>query len=246
MAEKSRNPVFARAGFGSETRVSGETMTLAGVVRKTSLLLLLMFGALLYARAGLPGIGATASTINGLFLAGFIGGVGLLIYTRFHPEHAAVTGPIYAILQGLVLGVLTVILEARYRGIPIQAALLTACTLAVMLVGYRTGVIRATDKFRTIVSSCTLSIFLFYIVAFGLSLFGLNIPFLQEGGPLGIAFSLFVVGLAALNLILDFDFIDRGIGHASAEYEWLAAFGLVVTLIWLYMEILRLLSKLRR
>src|SRR5919112_85917 len=114
-----------------------------------------------------------------------------------------------------------------------------------MLVAYRAGLIRATERFRTIVVSCTASIFVFYIIAFGLSLVGIYIPFLHEGGILGIGFSLFVTGLAAFNLILDFDTIEQGIGRAPAEMEWFAAFGLVVTLIWLYMEILRLLRKLR-
>ena len=246
MAEKARNPVFTRAVFHARTAVSTETMTLAGVMRKSLLLLAICFGGILYAWAGLPGVGLSGPVAGRLFIGGFIGGVGLLIYTRFHPERAVITGPLYALLQGLVIGVLTLFLQATYKGLPAQAALLTVSTLVVMLIGYRTGLIRATDKFRTIVSSCTLSIFLFYIIAFGMSLFGLEIPFLHEGGLLGIGFSLFVVVLAALNLILDFDFIDRGVGTAPAELEWLAAFGLVVTLIWLYMEILRLLTKLRR
>lgn len=246
MATQARNPVFAREAFGARAAVSGETMTLAGVMRKSLALLAICFAGMLYAWKGMPGIGLSDAGVGRLFIGGFVGGVALLIYTRFRPERAVITGPLYALLQGLVIGVLTLALQAKYRGLPVQAAVLTVATLAVMLIGYRTGLIRATDKFRTIVASCTLSIFLFYIIAFGMSLFGLEIPFLHEGGLLGIGFSLFVVVLAALNLILDFDFIDRGIGSAPAEFEWLAAFGLVVTLIWLYMEILRLLTKLRR
>ncbi len=246
MAADTRNPVFTRAAFGAREAVTSETMTLAGVMRKSLLLLAICFAAMLYVWEGMPGIGLSETVINRLFIGGFIGGVGLLLYTRGRPERAIFTGPLYAVLQGLVIGALTLVLQVRYRGLPAQAALLTVSTLVVMLVGYRTGLIRASEKFRTVVSSCTLSIFLFYIIAFGMSLFGVEIPFLHEGGALGIGFSLFVVVLASFNLILDFDVIDRGIGSAPAEFEWVAAFGLVVTLIWLYMEILRLLTKLRR
>jgi uncharacterized YccA/Bax inhibitor family protein len=148
-------------------------------------------------------------------------------------------------MQGIVLGLVTRILDARFPGLPIQAGLLTVATMGVMLVAYRTGLIRVTERLRSIVVSCTAAIFVFYVIAFGMSLFGLHIPFLHEGGVIGIGFSLFVTGLAAFNLLLDFDAIEQGIGRAPAEMEWFAAFGLVVTLIWLYMEILRLLRKLR-
>src|SRR5918997_553045 len=143
-------------------------------------------------------------------------------------------GMVYAAMQGVVLGIVTLILDARFPGLPLQAALLTVATMGVMLVAYRAGVIRATERFRSIVVSCTAAIFVFYVIAFGMSLFGLYIPFLHEGGVLGIGFSLFVTALAAFNLILDFDTIEQGIGRAPAEMEWFAAFGLVVTLIWLY------------
>lgn len=246
MATSRQNPLLARAGFETRAHATGETMTLAGVIRKTFVLLAIALGGMFYVWAQMPGIGLTQSTFTALMIGGFVGGVGLLLYTGARPERARITGPLYALLQGLVLGVVTLAMQARYRGVPLQAALLTATTLAVMLVAYRAGVIRATDRFKTIVTSCTLSIFLFYVIAFGMSLFGLQIPFLHEGGFLGIGFSLFVVGLAAMNLILDFDYIDQGIGNAGEEMEWFAAFSLVVTMIWLYFEILRLLSKLRR
>jgi uncharacterized YccA/Bax inhibitor family protein len=127
-----------------------------------------------------------------------------------------------------------------------QAVMLTMATFAVMLVLYRTGVVRATERFRTIVVSCTVSVAAFYLIALGMSFFGLRIPFLYEGGIIGIGFSLFVTALAAFNLILDFDLIEEGIGRAPAEFEWYAGFGLMVTLVWLYLEILRLLGKSRR
>lgn len=242
----SRNPVLSRAGFDSSARTLTETMTLGGTVRKTFLLLAIAAGAMVYVWAGMPGLGYSQAAVYPLMIVGFIGGVGLLLFTNARPDLASITGPIYALLQGLVLGVVTLMLNAKYPGLPTQAALLTVATMGVMLVGYRSGLIRATERFRTIVVSCTLSIFVFYIIAFVMGLFGLYIPFLHEGGIIGIGFSLFVTGLAAANLILDFDLIDRGVGHAPAQLEWLAAFGLVVTLIWLYFEMMRLLAKLRR
>jgi uncharacterized YccA/Bax inhibitor family protein len=157
-----------------------------------------------------------------------------------------VTAPIYAALEGLLLGALSAILNLRYKGLPVQAVVLTVATLGVMLVSYRLGIIRATERFKTIVVSCTFAVAAFYVIALLMAMFGLYIPFLHEGGPIGIGFSLFVTGLAAFNLILDFDRIEQGVGRAPGYMEWYAAFGLVVTLVWLYLEILRLLRKLRR
>jgi uncharacterized YccA/Bax inhibitor family protein len=246
METASRNPVLSRAGFDEQVARAGATMTLGGTMTKTFLLLGIVLAGMLYAWAGLPGIGMSETVVYPLLIGSFVVAVILLVVTSFKPELAPVTAPVYAAVQGVVLGVVTVIMNARWPGIPMQAALLTVATLGVMLVAYRTGVLRATERFRSIVVSCTAAIFVFYLIAFGLSFFGIRIPFLHEGGIIGIGFSLFVVGLAAMNLILDFDTIEQGIGRAPAQLEWMAAFGLVVTLIWLYMEILRLLGKLRR
>ena len=247
MASPSHNPVLSRAGFDTQVQadVAGPTMTFAGTMTKTFVLLGILAAGMVYAWAGLPPLGFTSATVYPLLIGSFVVGVILLIATSFRPEYASITGPVYAAMQGVVLGLVTMILEAQFPGLPMQAALLTVATLVVMLVAYRSGVIRVTERFRSIVVSCTAAIFVFYIIAFGMSLFGLYIPFLHEGGIIGIGFSLFVTGLAAFNLILDFDTIEQGIGRAPAEMEWFAAFGLVVTLIWLYMEILRLLRKLR-
>lgn len=247
MASRTHNPVLVRAGFDRrvQSEFAGAAMTLGGTLAKTWLLLGLVAGGMVYAWAGLPPMGLSATVVYPLLTGSFVVGVVLLIATSFRPEYAAVTGPVYAAVQGVVLGLVTLILNAEFPGLPLQAGLLTVATLGVMLVAYRTGLLRATERFRTIVVSCTAAIFLFYVIAFVLSLFGLYIPFVHEGGILGIGFSLFVTGLAAFNLILDFDAIEQGIGRAPADMEWFAAFGLVVTLIWLYMEFLRLLRKLR-
>lgn len=245
MATMSHNPVLRRAGF-DQAAVAGATMTLGGTMAKTAILLALVAAGMLYAWVGMPGIGLSEATLYPLLTGSFVVGAGLLIFTSMRPQYASVTGPVYAAVQGIVLGVVTLMLNARYPGLPVQAAVLTVATLGVMLVAYRLGIIRATERFKTVVVSCTAAVFVFYVLAFAASFFGVRIPFLHEGGVIGIGFSLFVVTLAALNLILDFDTIEQGIGRAPAALEWFAAFGLVVTLIWLYFEMLRLLSKLRR
>jgi uncharacterized YccA/Bax inhibitor family protein len=245
MALTSGNPVLRRAGF-DQVVAGAETMTLGGTISKTSLLLGIAGAGMLYAWAGLPGLGTAETVVYPLLTGSFVVAVVLLIFTSMRPEYASITGPVYAAVQGVVMGIVTQILNLRYPGLPMQAAVITVATLGVMLVAYRSGLIRATERFRSIVISCTGAIFVFYLIAFAMSFFGIRIPFLHEGGIIGIGFSLFVVTLAALNLILDFDLIEEGIGRAPAQLEWFAAFGLVVTLIWLYFEILRLLQKLRR
>lgn len=246
MANSTRNPALRRADFSRVQMAEGTAvMTLGGTVAKTFLLLGIMTVAMCYVWVGMPGVGLSQGTIYGLFIVGFVGGVGLLLYTAASPERARVTGPLYAALQGLVLGALTMVIAQTYPGLPLMAAVLTVATLAVMLMTYLTGIIKVTERLRSIVVSCTLAVFVFYIIAFVLGLFGVFIPMIHEGGIIGIGFSIFVTALAAFNLLLDFDFIERGLGKAPAVVEWFAAFALVVTLIWLYTEILRLMRKLR-
>jgi uncharacterized YccA/Bax inhibitor family protein len=238
------NPVLARATFA--TAAGAVPMTLGGTIAKTLVLLgiLIVTATFSWLQAG-AGL-AQPDKLGTLFLVGIVGGFGVALYTVFRPQHAPVTAPIYAALEGLLLGSLSAILDLRYRGLPVQAVVLTVATLGVMLVAYRFGVIRATERFKTIVVSCTFAVAAFYVIALVMAMFGFYIPFLHEGGPIGIGFSLLVTGLAAFNLILDFDLIEQGVGRAPAYMEWYAAFGLVVTLVWLYLEILRLLRKLRR
>jgi len=231
--------VLQGAGYGS-----GATMTVNGSINKIGFLLLLMMvpAAFMWNRV------STAwepSQALGPALLGAIGGFIFALITFFKKEWAPVTAPIYAVMEGLFLGGISAALNAipRYAGLPMQAVMLTFGVLAVMLVAYRAGWIRATDKFRAGVVAATGGIALLYMVSFIMSLFGARIPFIHEGGTIGILFSVFVVGLAALNLVLDFDFIERGSEMGAPKYlEWYGAFGLLVTLVWLYLEILRLLS----
>jgi uncharacterized YccA/Bax inhibitor family protein len=166
--------------------------------------------------------------------------------TVFKKSRAGVTAPIYALLEGLLLGGLSAIFEAQYPGIVIQAVGLTFGTLFCLLVAYTSRMIKVTQNFRLGVFAATGGIALFYLASMVLGFFGIHIPYIHEGGLIGIGFSLFIVVIAALNLVLDFDFIEQAAAQGAPRYmEWYGAFGLIVTLVWLYIEILRLLSKLR-
>jgi len=238
---RSGNPALTAHTF-DERALGGETMTLTGAVNKTgiSLLILLTTAALVW---------------NGLFppevlwpaaIASMIGGTIVAFVTVFKKTAAPITTPIYAALEGVVLGLISLIYEQRFPGIVINAVALTFGTLGALLLAYRSGVIRATENFKLGVFAATGAIGLLYLVSMVMSLFGTRIPYIHESGLVGIGFSLFVVVIAALNLVLDFDFIERGAEQRAPKYmEWYAAFGLLVTLVWLYLEILRLLAKLQ-
>jgi uncharacterized YccA/Bax inhibitor family protein len=168
------------------------------------------------------------------------------IVLTFKPKLARVLAPVYAIAQGLFVGAISKIFNTAYDGIVIQAVGITLGVFVTMLVLYRTGVIRVTDKMRRTIIGATMGIAIFYGVSMLLSLFGMNISFFNSSSPMSIGFSFIVAGLAAMNLALDFDFIERGEKAGLPKHmEWYAAFGLMVTIVWLYLEILRLLAKLR-
>ena len=226
--------------FGSIA--AGEGMTIEGTVHRAAFLLLILM-----ATATWTWIETYVGTpIQGYLWGGLIGGFVVALVTIFKPAWAPVTSPIYAALEGLALGAISAIFEATYHGIVIQAVALTFGTLFALLIVYRSGLIPVTENFKLGVVAATGGIAIFYLVAMGLSFFGVRIAMLHEGSLLGIGFSLFVVVIAALNLVLDFDFIEKGAEQGAPKYmEWYGAFGLMVTLIWLYLEILRLLSKLR-
>ena len=146
-----------------------------------------------------------------------------------------------------MLGAISHVYEAQWNGIVVQAVGLTVAVLSILLFLYATRVIKVTDKLRTGIIAATGAVFVFYLIAIVISLFGVNLSFLNDGGPVAIIFSLVIVGIAAMNLVLDFDFIERGAAAGAPKYmEWYGAFGLLVTLVWLYLELLRLLGNLRR
>jgi uncharacterized YccA/Bax inhibitor family protein len=224
---------------------SNQSMTLNGTVNKTGLLLLLIMISASYAWSRFTGP-ESASAIMPLLLIGAIGGLVFALITIFKKTWAPVTAPIYALLEGLFLGGLSAMLEARYPGIVVQAVGLTFGTLGALLMAYRSGLIRATENFKLGVVAATGGIFLLYMVNIVMGFFGHSIGFIHNSGWMGIGFSAFVVVIAALNLVLDFDFIEKGVEAGAPKYmEWYGAFGLIVTLVWLYLEILRLLSKLQ-
>ena len=241
---RTSNPALDEKAFRSVTTI-GEAMTLQGTVNKTGLLLLCVVGtaAWTWGLAHSP----TPEAVYPWMMGGLIGGFAVALATLFKTTWAPITAPLYALLEGLVLGGISAIFERSYPGIAVQAVGLTFGTLAVMLMAYKTGVIRATEKFKVGVIAATGGIALFYLVTMALQLFHVNVGILYNSTPLGIAFSVFVVIIAALNLVLDFDMIETGVRMGAAKYmEWYGAFGLMVTLIWLYLEILRLLAKSRR
>ncbi len=157
-----------------------------------------------------------------------------------------ITAPIYSVLEGFFVGGISAVFEAQFPGIVMQAVGLTMCTLFGLLAAYKSGLIKVTENFRLGVIAATGRIALIYFLSFILRFVGVGIPFIHDSGLIGIGFSLFVVAVAAMNLVLDFDFIESGAQLGAPKYmEWYAAFGLMVTLIWLYIEILRLLAKLK-
>jgi uncharacterized YccA/Bax inhibitor family protein len=225
----------------------GETMTVEGAINKTALLTFLVVAPAAWIWSEV----VRAQTIDSVIpwmVGGMVGGLIAALVTIFKKDWAPVSAPIYALFEGLAIGGISAMLNMQYHGIVLQAVALTFATLVCMLVAYRTGLINVTDRFRMIVVGATAAIALTYLVTMLLSFFHITVPFVfGTGGTGGIVLSLVIVGVAALNLALDFDFIEQAAGAGAPKYiEWYAAFGLMVTLIWLYLEILRLLGQLRR
>jgi uncharacterized YccA/Bax inhibitor family protein len=222
---------------------AAQVMTLEGTVVKTGILLTVLIGAAAFTWSQTMAHPGAAGPYTAI---GFLGGMIVAFITIFKPRFAPVTAPIYAILEGLALGGISAVFESSYPGVAMQAIGLTFGTLGSLLLVYLSGMVKATENFKLGVVAATGGIMLVYLASFVLSFFGISIPLIQSNGWMGIAFSAFVVVIAAMNLVLDFDFIENGVRAAAPKYmEWYAGFGLLVTLVWLYIEILRLLVKLR-
>ena len=246
MFGRSGNPALNDNTFMNEGRVMGQTMTLQGTVNKTGFLLgILVLTAVytwnLFFQTGNP------AAVMPIAIGGAIGGFIMALVTIFKKTWSPITAPIYAALEGLFLGGISAIFEYQYPGIVIQATGLTLGTLASLLVLYKLGIIKPTENFRLMIVSATMGIAVLYLISMIMNMFGsTGIGFIHSNGLFGIGFSLFVVAIAALNLVLDFDFIEQGAEMGAPKYmEWFGAFSLMVTLIWLYLEMLRLLAKLR-
>jgi uncharacterized YccA/Bax inhibitor family protein len=241
---KTANPALNVNSFRVDQAVSGEAMTLSGTVNKTGILLICVVATAAWSWNRFFHA-PTSDTVLPLVAIGGIGGFILALVTIFKKEWSPVTSPIYALLEGLALGGISAVFELRYPGIAMQAVGLTFGTLFVLLLAYRSGLIRVTEKFKLGVVAATGGIAVFYLVEFVLGFFGVHFAAINGSGLLGIGFSVVVVIVAALNLVLDFDFIESGVNAGAPKYmEWYGAFGLIVTLVWLYLEILRLLAKL--
>ncbi len=235
---------YSGGGYPSSIDATSR-MTLSGTVNKTGLLLLLTVAGAAWTWHQFTATGNPAS-VAGLLMLGTFGGLICAMVTIFKKEWSPVLAPIYALLEGLALGGISAVTNVRYPGIAMQAVGLTFGTMFVLLFLYSSRIIKVTQKFRLGVIAATGGIFLFYLVQMILGLFGIHFFSLNGSGPLAIGISLFICAIAALNLVLDFDFIERGVNYGAPKYmEWYGAFGLMVTLIWLYLEILRLLARTR-
>lgn len=249
---KSSNPVFGKNIFNqSAVGAQDGVMTVNGTINKTGLMFLIVIFAAAFTWRKFFGAIDPANPMvmpDGIMvwtMVGAIGGLITALITTFSPRRAAMTAPIYAVFEGLFLGAISAMFEARFPGLVMRAVSLTFGVFFIMLLLYRSGTVRVTDKFRTIIIAATGGIALVYLISFVVGMFGVNVSFLHDSSPLSIGISLFVVAIAALNLILDFDMITQGANARAPKYmEWFGAFGLMVTLIWLYLEMLRLLSKL--
>jgi uncharacterized YccA/Bax inhibitor family protein len=220
-------------------------MTVQGTATKTGLLLVLAVAAAIlpwqiFMRSENPA--AAMPFVAGGAIAGLV----LALVTVFKKTWSPVTAPLYAVAEGLALGGISALFEVRFPGIVVQAVFLTMGTLLGLLLAYKSRIIRATENFKLGVFAATAGIALTYLASFIMGFFGMSFGFIHSSGTFGILFSVGVVIIAALNLVLDFDFIEQGADRGAPKYmEWYGAFGLMVTLVWLYLEILRLLSKLR-
>lgn len=241
---RSGNPSLKTEAFQNfKESDAGRKMTIQGTVNKTLILLLLLLVTFVYSWNQFA---TSPNSVLPLILVGAVGGLLIGIVTIFVPKVSPFTAPVYALLQGLFLGAISAQYEAQYGGIVFQAVLITIGVLLSLLLVYKSGLIKVTQNFRIGIAAATGAIFLVYLISFVGGFFGFEIPHLHESTPLGIGISVVIVVIAALNLVLDFDFIENAASKQVPKYfEWYGAFGLLVTLVWLYLEILRLLSKIR-
>ena len=238
---KTSNPAFSEKIFSTDKASSFSSyMTLNGVINRSFIMLLLVICSFYYTWS-MVGKGIN---VTGFILGGSIIGFILALVTIFKRKLSYITAPLYSIAQGLFLGGISAMINVQYPGLPMKAIVLTFGVFITMFFLYQQKIIKATNKFKSIIVTSIGGIFIAYLISWIMSFFGVE-SFIYGNSTFSIIFSLFVVGIASLSLILDFDFIEKGIKQGLPKYmEWYAAFGLMVTLIWLYLEILRLLTKL--
>ncbi len=241
---KTSNPALSAKTFQNHLAASGEAMTLQGTINKTGLLLFCAFAA----AAWTWHLALTQpASLPAWLWGGTLGGLAFALVTVFKKTWAPATAPLYALCEGLALGGLSAVLNQTYHGIALEALEATLGVTVIMLMLYTSGKLRATPKFTMGVVAATGGIFIVYMIDMALGFFHAGVPLLNSSGPLGIGISVVIVIVAALNLILDFGFIETGVHAGAAKYmEWYGAFGIMVTLVWMYIEILRLLAKLNQ
>lgn len=242
--------VGRQAGPDGQTRQvePGETMTMQGVASATGVLMSLLMVAAYFGWNAVTVTDGVITQFPGWIMGLVAVGIGLVIASYFMPHLAKILGPAYAIVEGLIIGAVTRFYEVQFEGIALQAALITIGVFLGMLFLYGTRIIKVTDKLRRGIMAATMGVMAVYLFQFVAQMlgFGFQVPFLHDSGPIGIAISLFLVGLAAFNYLVDFDFVERATkAGAPKDMEWVAAFGLLMTTVWLYFEVLRLLAKLR-
>ena len=242
---RTGNPTLSEKSFRVEY-AGTDAMTISGTVNKTAILLLLLTITFMWSWKRVMAFGDMAAIFPWL-IGSLILSIVFLLVTIFKKTASPISAPGYALAEGVLLGAISAVFELQYPGIVFQVVVLTFGTLFALLAAYKSGIIKATENFKLGVVAATEGIALVYLASIVMSFFGGGFGFIHDSGPIGIGFSVFVVIIAALNLVLDFDFIEAGAERGAPKYmEWYGAFGLLVTLIWLYIEILRLLSKLQR
>jgi uncharacterized YccA/Bax inhibitor family protein len=236
------NPTLTENTFTSAGAGVANPMTLQGTINKTGMLLALVIAPALYTwQQTMENPGSATPWLIGGLIAGFV----LCLITVFKQTWSPVTAPLYAIAEGLALGAISAMYEKSFHGLVLQAVMLTVGVLGMMLALYTMRILQATEKFMMVIVAATGAICLTYLVTMVLGFFHIQVPFIHGNGLMGIGFSIVVVVVAALNLIMDFGLIESGVNSKAPKYmEWYAGFSLLVTLVWLYLEILRLLSKL--
>lgn len=248
---RTSNPIFANKAYekASSTYTGEEQMTLNGTINKTTLAVLFVFASAWYVWQQFFGVYDPAnpaeamSSIRSYMLIGGIGGFVVAMIASFSPRRSGFLTPIYAILEGVFLGGLSAMFEAQFPGLVVKAVTLTFMVFLSMLFVYRQSIIKVTGKFRRGMMAALMGLVFFYLGSWIAGMFGANVSYLTGGGTFGLIFSLIVTGISAFSLLLDFDFIERGAASGAPKYmEWYGVFGLLVSLIWLYINLLRLLS----
>ncbi len=238
-AENGALDTGLQAGAPEMVTDPGDRMSIGGVLQVTGIFFMLLLAGAVYGWIN-------AESIRGILLLGIIVAVGVLIVTLIRPQLVKFTGPIYAVVEGVLVGAISAIYAGMWQGIVVQAVLATFAVFLTMLFLYASRIIKVTQRLRSTIVLATVGVFAFYLLSIVLAVFGVSIPLVWDGGWFSILLSAVIVGIAAFNLLLDFDLIERGITEgAPAWMNWFAAFGLMVTLIWLYLEILRLLALTR-